>query len=153
MTFWSICGKQMVGVFWCFWHFWPIQKANFGHWTSPNDFWGQLEQKENLKFWGSCFSPLFLYFLPIKKMQILVIGHPQKTFGGIWDKIIFQGFFSTFLQFTKFGHWTPPKSFGTKTFFVGQKCQKMPQNVLKTHKNTHKKVTPWISTFQVCNTI
>ena len=52
------------------------KNANFGEWTPPNDFGGHL---------GPNKIEFFCNFGP-QKMHILVNGHFQMTFGGIWDK-------------------------------------------------------------------
>ena len=85
MIFEDIWGKT---IFWSFFYgrvvfhflgyFLPTKNANVCHWTPSNDFWGELRQKQVLEsFSGSYGSHI---------KQMFVIGHPQMTFGDIWDK-------------------------------------------------------------------
>ena len=77
----SLFGGQFFAVF-C--QFWTTKNARFGHWTPPHDFWGHLEP-------NNCFAHFFIFDpqnwhfdLPnMQILQILVMGEPQVTFGGI----------------------------------------------------------------------
>ena len=107
-------GQKNLFIYFCwFLHFWPTKNANFGHWTSPNDFWGHLGQEQFFKvfwltknanfghwtpphdFWEhlepkKVFSKFGIFEPPnMQILQILVIEDPQMTFGGIWSKTFF----------------------------------------------------------------
>ena len=95
--------KQFCSIFFLlFWHFGPTKNAIFDHWTSPDDHGRHLGPKKS-NFFCQLFSVVgilgpqknvtFCHWMPQmtdifgqQKMQFFVIGHPQMTFGGIWDK-------------------------------------------------------------------
>ena len=70
--------KTKIGRFFCI--IWGPQKMQILVITRPtaNKFWGYLGQNIVCRFG---------YFLCKKKMQILVIGDTQMTFGGIWGNM------------------------------------------------------------------